>query len=837
MVGSVLEKADCEHYSDALIAHLSHITVPALAGSGSIIQNLNISICCNTFTTILGPSGSGKSMLLKTILGEVAYSGSISIGTNRIAYCPQSPWLFTGTIRQNICGLKEETIDRVWYQSVLYASAIDNELLALPYGDQTRIEGQAAILSSSQKQRITLARALYQRPQLILLDDVLSALDIQTETQIMKRLLGSKGLLQRIKAAVLLVTHNKRYDAIADSIITFDGLGNATQRLHKSHSEARIVSLSPEQPRLQVISSNAASPERGLGSNNLAQEDQPTVNSPLLDGDFADYVVLQWWTAGPSSEEVKWISTYIVLAIGNAVFYGCTVWAMFRKIVPESAAKLHQVLLDTVMDACYLFLAKTDTGVILNRFSQDMTLIESQLPTGILCTAIYLFWMIGSLALISTGSVWMALTVPAIFIVILFLQRVYLRTSRRLRLIELEFRSPTYSHFMETLKGLLCIRTFNWEEQFTSAMMTKLDASQVPFYLLYCAQRWLQLVLDLIVAALAIVVMALAVKLRNTTDPGLLGLSLNNILSFNETLSLLLQYWTQLEVSLGAITRIREFSKEVPKESKPPPFSELSLEWPKYGNIEIRNLTVQYTEAKVALSNITMSVRSGERIALCGRAGSGKTSLLSAILRLMEPSHGFITIDGLDISSISHEMVRNRLLTIPQDPFLLQQSARFNLDPLKQYSDTQLVDALSKVSIWPLLEKQRGLDTSMSSDLLSQGQKQLFSLARAILRKEFAETDGKRQSGGKVLLLDEATSSVDTATAALMQRIVKSEFGTHTILLAEHRLDTIMDCDRVAVLDEGRLVEFDGPSTLLSRDSAFSALYNTRENEELLIEE
>ncbi|MCJ1399794.1 hypothetical protein MMC11_002997 [Xylographa trunciseda] len=863
MVGSFAEKANRNGDSDTIIARLFHLNVPAFVGSGSLIQDLDVTIHRNTFTMIIGPSGSGKSTLLKTILGEVTYRGSISIGTSRIAYCPQNPWLFTGTIQQNICGLGVKRIDDTWYQSVLHASALTDDLLTLPHGDRTRVDGQATNLSGGQKQRIALARALYQRPGLILLDDVFSALDFQTETQIMKNLLDSHGLLRKSKAAVVLATHTKRYERIADNVITFDELGRVTQCSHTSPLEDRVVSMIPVQSTTQAISIDAAPFKRDLCINNLAQEGHSSATSAPLDGDVADYiyyfrtvnwllvllffllvaiqtvcyymsqVVLQWWTADHGLEEAKWMSIYIVLAFGNTVFYGCIIWAMFLKIVPDSAAKLHKVLLDTVMNACYSFLAKTDTGVILNRFSQDMTLVESQLPTGIMCTTIYLFWTIGSLALISTGSVWMALTIPAIVIAIFFLQRVYLRTSRRLRLIELELRSPTYSHFMETLKGLVCIRTLGWEEQFTNAMMTKLDASQVPFYLLYCAQRWLQLVLDIIVAALAIVVMTLAVKLRSTTDPGSLGLSLNNILSFNETLSLLLQFWTQLEVSLGAITRIREFSKEVPRESNPPLPTQLSPEWPDRGGIEIHNLTVQYTEAKVTLSNINMSVRPGERIALCGRAGSGKTSLLSAILRLLEPSHGCIMIDGVDISSISHETVRDRLLMVPQDPFLLQQSARFNLDPLAHYSDAQIVAVLSKISVWPLLEKRGGLDASVSSDHLSQGQKQLFSLARAILRKEAADIGGKKQCGGRVLLLDGATSSVDDTTHALIQRIVKDEFCSHTILIVEHRLDAILDCDRVAVLDAGRLVEFDNPTTLLSRDSAFSALYNASESEVL----
>ena len=863
MVGTSKEKVGSVDNSDKTVACLSHMDVKWFGGSNPILKDLNLTFHQNTLTMILGPSGSGKSMLLRAMLGEARYNGTVSINTTRIAFCSQSPWLFTGSIQQNICGLGGGVSDYVWYKSVLHACALDDDLLALTQGDRTSIKGQAAPLSGGQKQRIALARALYQRPQLVLLDDVFSAVDAKTEAQVMKRLLGSDGLLRKLEAAVLLVTHTRRYEEFADNVIQFDGEGNAVQSRNTRSLDHETRKVDPEQSKPGMVSSDLASSREYAVAHDLAPENHSNVKLPQHDGDFADYiyyfktvkiplllmfslfasaqtvcyymsqVILQWWTADHGSDEATWMPTYVILAIGNALFFGCTIWIMFLKLVPESGANLHRVLLDSVMSAPYSFFVKTSVGVILNRFSQDMTLIDSQLPTGVVCTVIYLFWTIGSLALISTGSSWMVLTVPAVLVTLFFIQRVYLRTSRRLRVIELELRSPMYSHFMETLNGLSTIRAFKWEEQFTGALMAKLDVSQVPYYLLYCAQRWLQLVLDLIVAALAVIVMTLAVKLRSSTNPGSLGISLNNILSFNETLSLLLQYWTQLEVSLGAIARTREFADETPTEPNPLEEARLSQGWPDCGSIEICNLRAHYTGAKVALDNITMSIRPGEKIGLCGRTGSGKSSLLSAILRLLEPSHGSVIIDGANLDSVPYDTIRERLLTIPQDPFLLQHTVRFNLDPQEQYCDTQLINALSKVSLWSSLERRGGLGATVTSDLLSQGQKQLFSLSRAILRTEGSENGGEKQIKGKVLLLDEATSNVDMATDALMQHVIRDAFPLHTILVVAHRLDTVLDSDRIAVLDAGRLIEFDSPQVLLSRNSAFSALYNSWRIEEL----
>ncbi|RFU25769.1 hypothetical protein B7463_g10568, partial [Scytalidium lignicola] len=856
------KKTESKQNVEMIVACLTQVEIPMHDGAHSLLQNLNLEFRQNSFTMLIGPSGSGKSTLLRAILSEVSYSGTISLGTSRIAYCPQMPWVFTGTIRQNICGLEPGPVDEDWYKSVLYSCALDSVLLALPHGDNTRVEGQSSSLSGGQKQRIILARVLYQRPQLLLLDDILSALDIKTEVHIMTQLFGANGVISRLGATVILVTHTHRWETLADSVITLDGGGNVTQDFNSRRPEMALFTDSTPVGDSFPEPGPSDTSETEQANSNSNPDELPHIESPSQHGgDFGDYVfyfktvrwpvilmfvlsagaqtvcyyisqaILNWWTADHGSDEAKWLPLYLTMAIGNAIMYGCTAWIMFLKLVPQSAANLHKILLDVVMNAPYSFFTSSDIGTILNRFSQDMTLVESQLPTGVLCTLIYFFWTVGSLALISLGSSWMALTIPAVFITLYCVQRVYLRTSRRLRAIELELRSPIYSHFMESLKGLSTIRTLRWEHQFTNSMISKLDDSQVPYYLLYCAQRWLQLVLDLMVAALAVVVMALAVRLRNSTQPGSLGLSLNNILGFNQTLTILLQFWTQLEVSLGAIARTKEFSLTTPSELKPIAQISVDRSWPNHGQIEICDISAHYAENKVALSNITLSIRPGEKIGLCGRSGSGKSSLLSAVLRLLEPSHGSITIDGVNLANIDHKAICERLISIPQDPFLMQQTVRFNLDPRATHDDIAMITALSKVSLWAILEKRGGLEAKCTSELLSQGQKQLFSLARALLRKESASSD--RHASGGVVLLDEATSNIDMSTDALMQRVIRDEFSACTILVVAHRLDTILDSDRIAVLDDGRLVEFDSPQALLSRSSAFSALYNARETKDL----
>ncbi|THV47134.1 hypothetical protein BGAL_0332g00050 [Botrytis galanthina] len=473
-------------------------------------------------------------------------------------------------------------------------------VMGLPNGDNTLVEGQSSGLTGGQKQRLNIARALYHRPQLILFDDVLSALDVKTEIQIMTGLLGRDGLLSKLGATVLFVTHSTHWETIADSVITLDGSGNTTKRSNIPGLQGKVL---PTEFNLRH--------SMDLKSSENVKADQ----------------ILENPSGGENSQAID-----------------------------ASNVRLPETL------------------VVSEAHIVDIPQHESD-------------------------------------------SRDYLQV------IELKLRSPMYSHFMETLNGLSSIRVLGWQERVTDSMIEKVDRSQVPDYLLYCAQRWLQLVLDLVVAALAIIVITLAIKLHRSTNPGSLSLSLNNILSFNETLSFLLQYWTQLEISLGAISRTREFAHR--KLSEPKSLSPFTLppNWPEHGSIEIRNLNASYAPSTLALNNITLSIHAGEKIGFCGRSGSGKSSLLSTLLRLLEPSSGSITIDGIDLSTINHQTLRERLLTVPQDAFLIQQTIRYNLDPLAQYTDSQLIAALQKVYLWSLFSPLNGLATIAPSNFLSQGQK------------------------------------------------------------------------------------------------------------------
>jgi len=285
-------------------------------------------------------------------------------------------------------------------------------------------------------------------------------------------------------------------------------------------------------------------------------------------------------------------------------------------------------------------------------------------------------------------------------------------------------------------------------------------------------------------------------------------------MNLSTALTNLVNFWTLLETSLGAVCRIKDFtenteSENLPKEDQTPP-----TEWPAKGDLTLLGISAAYSlDAAPVLSNIALSVTHGQKVAICGRTGSGKSSLILALLRMIGLSKGTIIIDGVDISRIPRDILRSKFVLLPQDFFSLTGTVRFNADPLGKVSDEQIVAALEQVQLWKLIRIKRGLDTTMDANLLSVGQCQLFSLARAMLQEN------------PILILDEPTSSVDHETDKLIQQLLRTRFNNHTIIMITHRLKSVIDFDKIVVLDGGKLVEFDSPGALLARPSIFSALY------------
>lgn len=270
------------------------------------------------------------------------------------------------------------------------------------------------------------------------------------------------------------------------------------------------------------------------------------------------------------------------------------IWFTMFLIIPKSAKYLHWLLLDVVVKAPLWYLTSTDSGVILNRFSQDMTLIDQALPMAFFTTATNTIALIADAAIIASGAQYVAAIIPLCIASMYLLQKFYLRTSRQLRHLDLECKSPLYTHFTETLNGVATIRAFGWQQSFEEENLRVLDQSQKPYYLLFCIQRWLNVVMDLFVTGIAVVLVSFAVELTSTTSRGAVGLSMVTLIGFNDGLTRVISSWTTMETSLGAIARLRDFIRDTPQEDSVVQYSAPPKSWPSTGAIEINGLTSTY---------------------------------------------------------------------------------------------------------------------------------------------------------------------------------------------------------------------------------------------------
>ena len=411
-------------------------------------------------------------------------------------------------------------------------------------------------------------------------------------------------------------------------------------------------------------------------------------------------------------------------------------------------------------------------------------------------------------------------------------QKYYLRTSRQMRHLELEASGPLYTHLLETIEGVATIQAFGWETAFRESGLDRLDNSQRPHYYMLNIQTWLKLVLELMAGSLATILIALAVAVPSGTSAGAIGLAMMNVMMVSWALVNVIEAWTMMETCLGAIERLKSFEKDTPREPETESPYQPDASWPSRGQIEFDKVTASYSvgdkgESLRALDKVSISIEAGQKVAICGRTGSGKSTLLLTLFRLLELDGGSIRVDGVDVSHIEQNVLRPRLISVPQEPLLFPSTVRANLfadvsstdenGPHVHRSDELARSCLKKVALLDIIDAKGGLGCDINDLGLSQGQKQLLCLARALMRKETSA----------VLVLDEAMSAVDQQTEELMVKVLEEEFSRHTVISVVHRLNTVRKFDSIVLLDKGVAVEVGPPEELLKKDGGrFRALWD-----------
>ncbi|CAG7924068.1 unnamed protein product [Penicillium olsonii] len=810
----------------------------------SVLKDLNLDIPSSETTMIVGPVGSGKSSLLRVLLGEIPEcSGTISTSFTHAAYCNQSPWITFGTIQENIIG--GSSWNQALYNQIIQVCALKTDFQQLPSGDQTKVGVRGSRLSGGQQMRVALARALYSKEQVLILDDALTGLDRETEKLILETVFAAKGIIKESRRTVIMATNSAHHLLYADNIIALDASGRVIEQgryqdlmndggyvstilgSSKAPSTTRAPDMTIDQETLQGLNmeeGQEGDSGRRTGDLTVYTFYFQNIGWPLLLTFIACCVLfilglsfpqiwLQWWTRAneqhPNQHVWYWLSVYAALGL----------FSLFSAFLGSCATTS--------------FLTSTDAGTTTN--SQDLELIDGELPCALELTINAALGCVIEGFLVFFGSSYLtAAAIPFCVLAVYYVATFYVQTSRQMRLLDIEKKAPLFSQFLETLGGLSSIRAYGWEGDYQRRNQIALEASQRPFYMLYCIQRWITLVLDLLVAAIAVIVISVALSLRGNASMNLLGIALFNIVNFSATLQSLVKNWIELETSIGAVSRIRSYEQQTLTEDLDSETQIVAENWPQKGCVEIHNLSASYeVKSEPVLKEINLKVSHGEKVALCGRTGSGKSSLVSALLRILEPSCGSIFIDNTDISRMSRANVRSKINTIPQQPFFLRGSIRLNANPEESATDDTIIECLQVVKLWSLIESKGGLDADWSDDLLSHGQQQLFCLARAMCKSS------------NLLVMDEATSryakisqrietyanaprSVDAETDTLMQCVIREQFKDRTIIAIVHKLHTVLDFDKIAVMDNGRIVEFDSPAALLSKEgSAFKSLYES----------
>ncbi|XP_007666157.2 multidrug resistance-associated protein 4 isoform X2 [Ornithorhynchus anatinus] len=843
------------------------------------LQNLSFTVRPGELLAVIGPVGAGKSSLLSAVLGELPKCQGLVNVRGRIAYVSQQPWVFAGTLRSNILFGKNYEKER--YEKVIKVCALKKDLQLLEDGDLTVIGDRGTTLSGGQKARVNLARAVYQDADIYLLDDPLSAVDAEVSRHLFEQCI-CQTLHQKI---AILVTHQLQYLKAASQILILKegqvvGKGTYTEFLKSGLDFGSVLKKENEEAEHTPIPGTPVLRNRTFSETSIwsqqssihsqkegAPEPQPIENiqlalpeESLSEGKIGfkayrkyfeagasyfvifvlivlnvlaqvTYVLQDWWLSYWANEQSKLnvtldgnreneteqldLNWYLGIYAGMtaaSVLFGITRSLLVFYVLVNASQTLHNNMFESILKAPVLFFDRNPIGRILNRFSKDIGHLDDLLPLTFLDFIQTLLMMIGVVAVAVAVIPWVVFPLIPLSIVFIILRRYFLETSRNVKRLESTTRSPVFSHLSTSLQGLWTIRAYKAEERFQEMFDAHQDLHSEAWFLFLTTSRWFAVRLDAICTIFVIVVAFGSLILAKTLDAGQVGLALSYAITLMGMFQWGVRQSAEVENMMISVERVMEYTeleKEAPWESKKRP----PQGWPNQGVIVFENVNFTYNlDGPLVLKHLTALIKSKEKVGIVGRTGAGKSSLIAALFRLAEPE-GRIWIDRVLTTEIGLHDLRRKMSIIPQEPVLFTGTMRKNLDPFDEHTDQDLWNALQEVQLKEAVEDLPSkMDTELaeSGSNFSVGQRQLVCLARAILRKN------------RILIIDEATANVDPRTDELIQKTIREKFDQCTVLTIAHRLNTIIDSDKIMVLDGGRLKEYDEPYVLLqNKESLF----------------
>ncbi|CAL5409236.1 unnamed protein product [Camellia sinensis] len=835
------------------------------------LSNINLDIAMGSLVAVVGSTGEGKTSLVSTMLGELPPVADASVfirGT--VAYVPQVSWIFNSTVRENI--LFGSVFESARYEKAIDVTALQHDLELLPGGDLTEIGERGVNISGGQKQRVSMARAVYSNSDVYIFDDPLSALDAHVGRQVFEKCIKEE---LRGKTRVL-VTNQLHFLSQVDRIIlvhegmvkeegTFEYLSNNGVLFQKLMENAgKMEEYVEEKEDDEKASHETAKPElpkdaaqtekKKEGKSILIkQEERETgvVSRKVLkrykDALGGLWVVMILFTCYVLTEVLRisgstWLSKwtdqssskrygpgfynliYALLSFGQVmVTLANSFWLITSSLY--AAKRLHDAMLNAILRAPMVFFHTNPLGRIINRFAKDLGDIDRNVAVFVnmfldqVSQLLSTFVLIG---IVSTMSLWAILPLLLLFYAAYLY---YQTTSREVKRLDSITRSPVYAQFGEALNGLSTIRAYKAYDQMANINGKSMDNNIRYTLVNMSANRWLAIRLETLGGLMIWLTATFAVMQNGRAEnqeafASTMGLLLSYALNITSLLTGVLRLASLAENSLNAVERVGTYI-DLPSEgpsiiesNRPPPG------WPSSGSIKFENVVLRYRpELPPVLHGLSFTVLPSDKVGIVGRTGAGKSSMLNALFRIVELERGRILIDGYDIAKFGLTDLRKVLGIIPQAPVLFSGTVRFNLDPFSEHNDADLWEALERAHLKDVIRRNSlGLDAEVSEagENFSVGQRQLLSLARALLRRS------------KILVLDEATAAVDVRTDALIQKTIREEFKSCTMLIIAHRLNTIIDCDRIILLDAGRVLEYATPEELLQNDeSAFSKMVHS----------
>ncbi|KIL71527.1 hypothetical protein M378DRAFT_182928 [Amanita muscaria Koide BX008] len=819
-------------------------------------------------TLIGGPTGSGKSAMLVALLGEMTcVSGDVYLDKTRhqVAYCGQNPWLEHATIRDNIIYHSSRGFDAERYQDVIEACTLNKDLEVFDAGDMTEIGEKGVTLSGGQRARVALARALYSEAECILLDDPLAAVDMHTAQHIVNQCLKGKFAAGR---TILLVTHHlslclpiaSHFVELEKGRIVRQGPAKKFMDDFIGKNETVTVECNPDKATLDNEADDSGKLTdlvKKIGDGKLIEKEARhegqiswrayytyiraagiycwvltlallifvrginILNQIYLakwgeayERDLPTVFSIDYpWSGFPSpNKDVRpWITFYLYISIAGALLVLLhSILGMYTGL--QASRTLFKALLWHLSRAPVRFFDVTPIGRILNRFTTDIITIDWALMGSV---NMFIGGILNFLAPFSVILSLVPMFIPCAFIIAWLYIRLappYIRASRDLRRLELVSLSPAFAGFDELLRGITHVRAFGMEQRYQEGFFAKVDKFQAFDHVYWLVNGWLRWRYDCLGSA--IVFAATLFALWSGISDGFAAIVIVQAGVFADANRQLVKAAAQLELDFSSVERVVEYldvEQEAPaivEKSRPPAY------WPSNsGRLEVENLTIHYaSHLPPALQDLSFSVRPSEKVGVVGRTGSGKSTLALSLLRMVEPTSGRIILDNVDISTIGLEDLRTRVTIISQDVSLFSGTIRTNLDPLGEHSTEECLDVVKRCHLASVIQHTTAddettiLDKAVSQDSLSAGEKQLVALARAMLR------------GTNVVIMDEATSQIDIKLDGQIQDMVREELSNAIVITIAHRLKTIIDYDRVLVLDGGQVVEFDEPKVLLRKE-------------------